>query len=94
MPLPFCVYILKSEKDGLNYTGFTTNLEKRIKDHNEGGTLSTSKRTPLRLIYCEFHQSKIDAMRREKYFKSNPGKRMIKYVLRDLLSKSKMNLMA
>ena len=87
MILPFCTYVLQSEKDLLLYCGFTTNIEKRIKDHNSGGTNSTSKRRPLKLIYCEFFLSKEDASRRESYFKTTVGKRMLKLVLRDTLTK-------
>ena len=87
MILPFCVYVLQSEKDLLLYHGFMTNIEKRIKDHNAGGTISTSKRRPLKLIYCEFFLSKDDAFRRESYFKTTVGKRMLKLVLRDTLTK-------
>jgi len=87
MILPYCVYVLQSERDLLLYHGFTTNIERRIKDHNKGGTKSTSKRMPLKLIYCEFFISRKDAERREKYFKTNMGKRMLKLILRDTLRK-------
>ena len=83
MILPFCVYVLQSERDLLLYHGFTTNIEKRLLNHNKGGTISTSKRRPLRLVYCEFFLSKKDAKRREKYFKTTTGKRMLKLMLRD-----------
>ena len=85
MVLPYSVYVLQSEKDLLLYHGFTTNIEQRLKDHNAGRTISTSKRLPLRLIFCEFFLSKRDAMRREKYFKTTQGKRMLKLMLRNTL---------
>ncbi|NER09717.1 GIY-YIG nuclease family protein [Muriicola jejuensis] len=87
MVLPYCVYVLYSKKDGLLYHGFTTNLEKRVIDHNLGRTISTSKRRPLQLIYCEFFLYKSDAVRREKYFKTSQGKRMLKLIMRRTLSK-------
>ena len=87
MILPFCVYVLQSERDLLLYHGFTTNLEKRLIDHNNGRTTSTSKRRPLKLIFCEFFDSKEDAMRRERYFKTTPGKKMLRLMLRDTLKK-------
>ncbi|NNF85301.1 MAG: GIY-YIG nuclease family protein [Flavobacteriaceae bacterium] len=82
MILPYCVYVLQSEKDLLLYHGYTTNLENRLINHNAGKTISTSKRRPLRLIFCEFFLSKKDAQRREKYFKTTQGKRMLKLMLR------------
>jgi len=77
------VYVLQSERDLLLYHGFTANIDKRLVAHNGGKTISTSKRRPLKLVFCEFYLSKKDAMRREKYFKTTQGKRMLKLLLRD-----------
>ena len=58
-------YILEC-KDGTYYTGWTNNLEKRLKDHNEGrGAKYTKARLPVSLIYYEEFQTKEEAMRRE-----------------------------
>ena len=58
-------YILEC-KDGTYYTGWTNNLEKRLKDHNEGrGAKYTKARLPVSLIYHEKFQTKEEAMRRE-----------------------------
>ena len=58
-------YILEC-KDGTYYTGWTNNLEKRLKDHNEGrGAKYTKARLPVSLIYYEEFQTKKEAMRRE-----------------------------
>ena len=80
-PLPHCVYILFSQKDHLWYTGYTSKLKERIKDHNSGKTTSTSSRVPLILIFCEFYLFKQDALNREKYFKTSSGKRALKFML-------------
>lgn len=85
MPLPYCVYVLFSEKDYLLYTGFSSNIEKRLVNHNSGGTKSTQYRTPLILIFCEFYCYKTDAMNREKYLKTSAGKRALKIMLRNTL---------
>lgn len=87
MPLPFCVYILFSEKDKLLYTGYTSNIEQRIINHNSGGAISTRNRTPLKLIFCEFYLFEEDARKREKYFKTNMGKKAIKLMLANSLLK-------
>ena len=86
MPLPYCVYILFSEKDDLLYIGYSSNLEKRIQAHNEGGCKSTACRRPLRLIFCEFYLFEEDARKREMYFKTTMGK-AVKYMLGDTLKK-------
>jgi putative endonuclease len=82
MILPYCVYVLFSHRDHKLYIGYSTNLRARIIHHNKGGTISTSKRRPLKLIYCEYHLSKPDAKRREKYFKTTAGKKALKFMLR------------
>lgn len=87
MPLPYCVYILFSKKDFELYTGYTANLEARIKNHNAGGTKSTSYRGPLELIFCEFYLFEVDARKREKYFKTSMGKKAIKLMLATTLDK-------
>jgi putative endonuclease len=85
MPLPFCVYILFSQKDFLLYIGYTTNLSKRVQTHNAGGNISTANRIPLDLIFCEFYLFEADARKRESYFKTNMGKKAIKLMLRSTL---------
>ena len=58
-------YILKC-KDNTYYTGYTNDLEKRIKAHNEGkGAKYTKGRGPVELVYCEEYEEKGIAMRRE-----------------------------
>ncbi|MCO6359872.1 GIY-YIG nuclease family protein [Roseivirga pacifica] len=80
-PLPYCTYVLLSKKDNQLYIGYTTHLENRIKNHNEGRTKSTAPRRPLIIIFAEFYLNKSDAMRREKYFKTTAGKKTIKLML-------------
>ncbi len=85
MILPYCVYVLQSQKDLQLYYGYSANLENRIIDHNRGRTDSTRNRRPLKLIYCEFFLNKKDAKRRESYFKTTQGRRMLKLLLRQTL---------
>jgi putative endonuclease len=79
----YYVYVLKSEKDGLLYTGYTDNLKKRIEDHNKGKVSSTKYRLPLKLIYSEACLNQQDATRREGYLKTTYGKRYIKSRLKN-----------
>jgi len=67
------VYVLRSLKDGRLYTGYTTNLDSRLQDHNAGHTKSTRSRRPLKLVYSEKFKSKKEAMEREKFFKTPEG---------------------
>lgn len=58
-------YILKCS-DNTYYTGWTNNLEKRLKDHNEGkGAKYTKPRRPVVLAYYETFETKEEAMKRE-----------------------------
>lgn len=58
-------YIVRCS-DGTLYTGWTNNLEKRIKDHNDGrGAKYTKPRRPVALVYYEEFRTKEEAMRRE-----------------------------
>lgn len=58
-------YIVKCS-DGSLYTGWTNDLEKRLRAHNEGkGAKYTKSRRPVVLAYYEEFQTKEEAMRRE-----------------------------
>lgn len=58
-------YILKCS-DGTLYTGWTNDLTKRLKAHNDGrGARYTKTRRPVALAYYESFSSKEEAMRRE-----------------------------
>lgn len=58
-------YILKC-RDGSLYTGWTNDIEKRLKAHNEGcGAKYTKSRRPVELVYYEEFDTKEEAMRRE-----------------------------
>jgi len=74
----YYVYVLKSEKDGNWYTGYTNDLQKRILEHKKKLVFSTKDRTPLTLIYCECSLNEKDAKAREKYLKSGMGKKYLK----------------
>lgn len=87
MPLPYCVYILFSQKDFLLYIGFSSNIDARVKKHNSGGNISTANRIPLELIFCEFYLFEEDARKREMYFKTTMGKKAIKLMLKNTLEK-------
>ena len=58
-------YILECA-DGTYYTGWTTDPERRVKQHNKGiGARYTKTRRPVKLVYLEEQPDKVTAMRRE-----------------------------
>ena len=69
------------------YTGFTTNVDERVKNYNDGKTKSTASRRPLELIFCEFYRFESDARKREMYFKTTAGKKAVKLMLGETLLK-------
>ena len=76
------VYVLHSTKDQNLYTGVTSDLSRRLEEHNRGYVRSTKHRRPLTLIYYEACLNEEDADRREKYLQSGIGKSYLKQRLR------------
>jgi len=65
----FFVYILVSEIKGLRfYVGMTDDVEKRVKEHNDGRQKSTKGYIPWKLISAEEFPNRKEAREREKYF--------------------------
>jgi putative endonuclease len=63
--MPFYCYILECS-DGTYYTGWTTDPERRLRQHNRGnGARYTRNRRPVRLVYVEEQPDRSSAMRRE-----------------------------
>ena len=74
------VYIVKCSDNTL-YTGYTTELKRRIKEHNNGqGAKYTRGRTPVELVYYEKTQSKSLAMKREYEIKQLNRKEKIELI--------------
>lgn len=81
----YYVYVLRSCKDGKFYTGYTTDLKKRVAEHQSGISKSTSFRLPVELVYYESSLNLKDAMRREKYLKTTWGKRYVRNRIKEYL---------
>ena len=79
----YFVYVLQSQKDFRLYKGFTSNLEKRLKEHNAGKTKSTKAYLPWTLVYFEKVSDRVEARKREKYLKSGIGRDYLKKILKN-----------
>jgi putative endonuclease len=79
--MKFTVYILYSEKFNKHYTGYTSDIELRIKSHNEFGKDWTAWYRPWKLIYTKEFNSKNEAMAYEKWVKTGAGRDFIKTLL-------------
>ena len=65
----FYVYVLKSQKDGKYYIGFSTDLKSRYKEHCDGKVRATFYRRPLILVYYEAYKNREIAQKRERQLK-------------------------
>ncbi len=69
--------------------GYTTDLRKRLKEHNQGFDKSTKPYRPWKLIYYEACLNEDDAKRREHYLKTSQGQRLLKRRLKEYFYKNK-----
>ncbi|MFA6586214.1 MAG: GIY-YIG nuclease family protein [Candidatus Paceibacterota bacterium] len=74
----FYIYCLESKKYDELYFGYTKDLKRRLKEHNQGLNFSTKRYIPWKLIYYEACLNENDAKRREKYLKTSTGRRMFR----------------
>ncbi len=65
----FYVYVIKSKKDKKLYTAYTSNLKRRIIEHNSGNNKSAKSRVPFDLVYYEAYKSRKDTIHRERMLK-------------------------
>jgi len=74
------VYILKC-RDGTYYTGYTTDVERRVEEHNAGeGAKYTRSRTPVEVVHVEVFDTRSAAMSREyriKQFRRSRKERLV-----------------
>ena len=81
------VYILYSVRSNRNYTGYTSNLIQRLYSHNIFGKDSTSKYRPWLVIHVEFYDTKEEALKKEKYYKSARGSIKKNDIIRQYLAR-------
>ena len=74
------MYVLKCADDSL-YTGYTTDLERRIAHHNDGkGAKYTRAHRPVSLLYYEIFPDKSSAMSAEALFKKKSRQAKLDYI--------------
>jgi len=78
----YTVYAISSLHKNYIYVGMTSELEVRIARHNSGKNKSTKPYAPFKLIFTEIVESRVEARKREKYWKSGTGKEQLKRLLR------------
>ncbi len=78
--MSYFTYILKSLSHDNNYYGHCEDIEKRLIQHNKGKVRYTKGRMPWKIHYYEVFNTRSEAMKREKFFKSIDGYRYLKNI--------------
>lgn len=74
------IYVVECS-DRTLYTGYTTDIGRRLKTHNSGkGAKYTRARLPVKLIYSEAFDSKSEAMSAEALFKKKSREKKLAYI--------------
>ena len=74
----FTVYVLQSIPSGLLYVGQTSDLARRMGEHQMGLSGYTKNRGSWALVYEEEWTTRAEAMRRERFLKSGVGREWLK----------------
>ena len=82
----YYVYLLRSIQTGKIYAGYTTDLKRRLYEHQSNRVHTTLRMHDVELIFYEAFKNKQDAQEREKYLKTTKGKRAIKLMLQNTLA--------
>ncbi len=76
-----CVYILASKKNGTLYTGVTSDLQKRVREHKADAVDGFTKKYHVHtLVYYEVGDSIEGAIMREKQIKAGSREKKIKLI--------------
>ena len=76
--MKYFVYVIKSS-EGYYYTGMTEDLERRLSEHNNKTKSFWTKRgTNWKVIYFEELNSRQEALKRERWMKSEHGTKLLK----------------
>lgn len=72
------VYILISVNYRKTYIGSTDNIDRRIKEHNSEKMTFTKRYKPWQLLYGEKFDILSEARKKEKFYKTGAGRKLIK----------------
>ncbi|MDI6591736.1 MAG: GIY-YIG nuclease family protein [Patescibacteria group bacterium] len=65
------LYVIQSKKNFSFYIGTTYDVQKRLREHNQGLSPATKYKRPWMLVYTEWYRSKADALERERRLKKH-----------------------
>ena len=73
----YVTYIIYSCKIKKFYTGQTTDLDRRIEEHNRGKTPFLASGMPWKLIYFKYYESRSEAIKLESFIKKRGAARFL-----------------
>jgi putative endonuclease len=76
----YYLYILQSEKTGRYYIGVTSNVQRRLKEHNSGLVKSTAPYKPWELKRVEEFSDINSAYQRERFIKAKHSRKIIEKI--------------
>ena len=83
LTMTYSVYILYRGKTDGFYIGYSTDLPRRINQHNMGLTQSTRGKGPWKIVYTEAFLNKSDALKREIFLKKQKNKNFYRRLIAD-----------
>ena len=75
--MTFTVYVIKDERDRW-YTGYTSDIDRRLWEHNNGFIITTKKGKNWKIMYLKIFDNKHDAIMYERLLKTGKGRDLIK----------------
>lgn len=78
--MSYYVYIIFSLKLKKRYVGFTSNLKRRIGEHQTGNSTFTKSADDWKLLYYECFVNKIDAQAEERFLKTGKGRDRLNFL--------------
>ena len=79
--MDYYVYVLQSIPNKRTYTGFTSDLKRRLKQHNAGEVKSTKAYRPYKILLSENFSDRKQAKEKELYYKNYRGRQKIKTII-------------
>ncbi|PIY96663.1 MAG: hypothetical protein COY66_03650 [Candidatus Kerfeldbacteria bacterium CG_4_10_14_0_8_um_filter_42_10] len=79
----YYAYILQSQKDFGYYIGVTSDIKKRLYEHNSGLSKSTKPRRPFKLVRVEKYEDRKTAYQRERFLKSKKSSKIIEKIIKN-----------
>ncbi|MEK7631193.1 MAG: GIY-YIG nuclease family protein [Patescibacteria group bacterium] len=71
------IYVIKSTQHKYRYVGITSDIQRRISEHNGGKTKSTKGYAPFTLVLTEHYKDYTEARKREIFLKSGKGRQLL-----------------